>query len=562
VTAALSRRLLWIALRTLFPAALCLAGGCGAVSDGGAGAPPPPSAPSIKVGTELAAQQVLTRTLSAEVDSLDPALVAGTTTQYVLDDLFEGLTVLSADAKVQPGAASSWEISADGKLWTFHLRPSARWSNGEPVTAQDFVYGWRHTVDPKTGASYAQAVAPVEHALEIAEGKRPLTDLGVEAVDAHTLRVQLSEPAPYFAAMLANGWMFPEYEPVVSRYGDAWTQPEHIVSNGPFRLRERVIGSRLTLDRNPYYWDAEHVKLSRVTYLVIDDRNAQAQRFLAGQVDFVDTFPTTERPWLMQQLGDQVVEAPYFGTLMLGLNMQKPPFKDNRALRLALSLAIDRDMIVEHILNGVGYSAFSIMPPLEGYEQQVPDWARLSTAQRHQRARELYRQAGYSAQHPLRAELACGSGDQLTVLLYEAVAAMWRELLGAQVTLHTEEFKILLQNNHLHQHLLFHNAWIGDYPDPFTFMQQDTTGFDLNYTGYSNPQFDQLIARAQRESDNVQRYRLFEQAERMLNDEAVNIPVYFYSVRHLIKPYLKGWVANSTDRNLSRYMYLLQHDGS
>jgi len=514
------------------------------------------------VGTALAAQQVLTRTLSAEVDSLDPALSASTYSQYVDDDLFEGLTVLSADAKVQPGVASSWEISADGKIWTFHLRPSARWSNGEPLTAQDFVFGWRHTVDPKTGAQYAQAVAPVEHALEIATGKRPLTDLGVEAIDAHTLRVRLSEPAPYFAVMLTDGWMYPAYAPVISRYGDAWTQPAHIVSNGPFRLRERVIGSRLTLERNPYYWDAQNVKLSRVNYLVIDDRNVQAQRFLAGQVDFVDTFSAAERPWLFQQLGNQVVEAPYFATLMLGLNMQKPPFKDNRALRLALNLAIDRDMIVQHILEGVGYQAFSLMPPLDGYEQQIPDWAHLSATQRHQRARELYREAGYSEQRPLRLELACGSGDALTVLLYEAVVAMWREVLGAQVTLHTEEFKVLLQNSHLHQHLLFHNSWTGDYPDPFTFMQLETTGFDLNYGGYSNLQYDQLIAQAQRESDNALRYRLFEQAERMLNDEAVNIPVYYYSVRHLIKPYVKGWVANSTDRNLSRYMYLLQHDGS
>jgi oligopeptide transport system substrate-binding protein len=545
-------------LRALPLLAALLLAACGGSSQGTAGVHPA----AISVGTTLAAEQVLSRAEDSEPDSLDPALVAGTSTQYILDDLFEGLTTLSADGHVAPGVAASWDVSADGKTWVFHLRPEARWSNGAPLTAQDFVNGWRHTVDPHTGASYAQAVAPVENAYEIATGKRPLGDLGAEAVDEHTLRVRLSEPAPYFAYLLSNGWMYPIYEPALKQFGDQWTQTGHFVSNGPFRLVEHVIGNRIVMERNPYYWDAQHVALTRVIHYVVEDRNTQAQRFMAGQVQYISTFPTPELPWLKQQLGDQVVTGPYFGTMMIGMNMKQEPFRSNRKLRQALVVAIDSEMIATHVLNSAGFAAFTMMPALEGYTPQTPDWARLPAAERHALARRLYREAGYSDAHPLRTEMAIPSGDAVSELEYEAMAAMWREVLGAEVSLHAEEFKILLQDNHLHKNVLFHNAWIGDYPDPYTFMQLYTTGFDMNYGDYSNRQYDALIAQAQHEPDNARRYRLFEQAERLLNDDAAYIAVTYYSTRHLIKPYLKGWVSNNVDRNLSRYMYLLEHQGS
>jgi oligopeptide transport system substrate-binding protein len=556
IRAARGARCAAIASIAAIAAAVCI--GC----DDKGGARPAVRAQAITVGTALAAEQVLTRSLDAAPSTLDPSLATDVYAQCVLDDLFEGLTTQSPDGHIVPGVASSWDVSADGKIWLFHLRPTARWSNGEPLTARDFVYAWRRTVDPRTAASYAQSVAPVENAFEIATGKRPVTDLGVEALDAHTLRVRLSAPAPYFPAVLADAWMYPQYEPAIKRYGDDWTRPEHIVGNGPFTLREHVVGNRLTLERSPYYWDAAAVKLNRVVYDIIDDRNAQAQRFLAGQLQFVYTFPTTDRPWLAQQLGDQVVTGPVFSTLMVGFNMQKPPFQHNRALRLALAMAFDRNMIAQHVLYGAGYPTSSIMPPLEGYEQQLPDWAGLPAPQRYALARRLYHEAGYSVQHPLQVEMTYPSGDPVTELVYEALAGMWRESLGAEVTLHPEEFKVLLQNNRLHQNLLFHNGWFGDFPDPYTFMQLYTSGFDLNYNGYSNPRYDALVEAAGHEPDNDKRYRLFEQAERMLNDEAINVPVYYYASRHLIKPYVKGWASNSFDRNLSRYMYLLEHKGN
>lgn len=518
-------------------------------------------AATIRVGTALAAEQVLSRTIDSAPSSLDPSLVTDVPAQHVLDDLFEGLVRLSSDGRAVPGVAASWETSADGLTWIFHLRPEARWSNGAPLVAADFVYGWRRTVDPRTAASYAQAVAPVLNAFDIATGKRPVEELGVEALDAHTLRVRLSEPTPFLPFLLTNAWMDPLYRPVIEQYGDDWTRPGHIVSNGAFVVRENVIGSRLTLERNPHYWGAGEVRLTRVIYYALEDRNAQSQRYLAGQVQFVETIPSTDIPWLRRELGDQVVIRPYFGTFLIGVNDLQPPFAGNPKLRLALSMALDRETLTEKVVNGAGFPAYTLVPPLEGYEQPLPDWARLPKEQRHALARRLYREAGYTPARPLRAELVITAGDPVTTLTYEAVCAMWRTVLGAEIGLHPEEFKVLLQNNRLHQNILFHNAWIGDYPDPYTFMQLFKTGFDLNYGAYSRPAYDALLARAARLTTNAERYRVYEEAERFLNEDGALIPLYYYAVRHLVKPYLRGFAPDIVDRNPSRDMYLLEHDG-
>jgi oligopeptide transport system substrate-binding protein len=521
----------------------------------------PPLA-DIHVGTQLAAEQVLSRTLDSAPPLLDPSLVTDVPTQFIMDDLFEGLTTLAPDGSVVPGVASSWDISADGLTWVFHLRPQARWSDGSALSAADFVYAWRRTVDPATRAEYAQALAPILHGMEIATGVLPPSALGVSALDAHTLRVQLGAPTPYLPQLLTNMYMQPLREAVIHRYGDAWTRPANMVSDGPFVLRENVIGSRVSLDKNPYYWDAAHVKLQRVIYYVVDDRAAQAQRFLAGQVQFIETFPTTDLPFLRSRLGDQVVVAPYFGTYRIGFNVTRPPFKDNRALRLALDLAVDREMIAQHVLNGAGFPAYTLTPPLTGYPAPIPAWAQLSRSARHALARRYYREAGYSAARPLRAELSISSGDPVTTLTYEAVVAMWRETLGAEVSLHQLEFKILLQERRLKKPALFHDAWIGDYLDPFTFLELMSTGFELNNSGYSNPIYDGLLEQARAQPRISERYRYLAAAEQVLNDDAAYIPIYYYSVRHLVKPYLKGWAPNILDRNLSRYMYLLEHEGN
>jgi oligopeptide transport system substrate-binding protein len=548
--------------RVLSACAACLLAGCGnidAPSSASGAAPAAAAAPSIAVGAALAAQQTLARGLDDMPRSLDPLLVNDVPGQRVADDLFEGLTRADIDGKAVPGVAASWESSTDGKTWVFHLRPDARWSNGAAVSAADFVYAWRREVDPRTGAPYAEGLAPIENALAIAAGSKPVDTLGVEALDARTLRVRLQGPTPYLLDLLALQYLYPVYAPAIRQFADAWVRPEHIVSNGPFVLRENVIGSRITLEKNDKYWDAAQVRLRRVTYYVLPSRADQAARYLADDLDWTDSFAANQRNWLKSIVGDQVVNSPYFGAYFLGMNVQLPPFKDNVPLRQALLLALDREPLVRYMRQGMYEPAYTWMPPLPGYPLTVPDWQRLGDDARHALARRLYAQAGYSAQHPLRITLYIPSQDGDSHHFFEAITASWFSILGAQVQLYEEEFKVLAQERSLHKLPLFYDAWIGDYPDPYTFMQIRYSGNGNNNAAYSNPAFDQLIDAAGQEPDNVRRYALFQQAERLLDDDAPYIPLYYYATRHLVKPYLRGWQSNVMDRNLSRYMYLLEH---
>lgn len=516
---------------------------------------------SISVGTALAAAQSLARTLDDAPRSLDPQLTTDIPSQRVLDDLFEGLATLGLDGSPVPGAAASWQQSADGRTWVFHLRPDARWSNGEPLTAADFVYSWRREVDPRTGAGYAQALAPIVNALDIALGRKPPDTLGVEANDAHTLTVHLAAPTPYLLELLVQNYLYPVYRPAIERYGDDWVRPGHLVGNGAFALQEEVIGNRISLQPNPYYWDASHVRLRSVVYYTMPDRAQAVLRYLAGDVQFTDSFAASQRPWLKQVLGDQVVNAPWLGIYMLAFNFQLPPFRDNPALRQALILAIDRAALTRYLKYDMYVPADTLMPPLAGYRPRHPEWASLSSAQRESLARRRYREAGYSAQHPLRIDISTSVQGADERHYFEAVAAMWHSVLGAEVGLDESEYKVMSQNRELHRLPLFLDSWIGDFADPVNFLQLFYGSSSLNYGQYRNARFDALLDRAAQEPDNDARFRLLEQAETQLNEDGAYVPLYYYATRHLVKPYVKGWQSNLMDRNLSRYLYVLEHQG-
>ncbi|HMI36524.1 MAG TPA: ABC transporter substrate-binding protein, partial [Steroidobacteraceae bacterium] len=290
------------------------------------------------------------------------------------------------------------------------------------------------------------------------------------------------------------------------------------------------------------------------------DRAAQTDRFFAGDLAFTDSFSAEQTAWLRQRLGDQVVSGPYLGNFVLGLNVVRPPFAGNRSLRLALTLAVDREPLVRYVRQGLYLPAYTPTPPLPGYRAPVPQWAGLPEAQRHALARQYYTAAGYSAQRPLHVELHYPT-DSDNRRTYEAVAAMWRANLGAEVSTYNEEFRVQLNERHLKKLSLFHFAWIGDYPDPFTFLQLFQTGFGYNDGGYSNPDYDALLNAAGNEADAARRYDELAQAEALLNADVSCIPLYYYATRHLIKPYVRGWTSNIQDRNLSQYMYLLDHQG-
>lgn len=537
------------------PAALLIGwlAGCSAQAGGSGGLEQ-----QLRAGTAASAGQVLARTVDDEPRSLDPALAGDEPSQRVLDDLFEGLTTVDIDGRTVPGVAASWQQSADGLTWTFHLRAQARWSNGAPVTAQDFIYAWRRLVDPHTGALYAQALAPLRNAQQIAAGEASPETLGAQAADAHTLILQLVTPTPYLLDLVSQPYLYPEYPPAVEQYGERWTDPGHLVSNGPFQLTERVIDNRIVLERNPRYWDLAAVHLQRVVYYVLPDRSVQVQRFLAGDVQWTDSFAANEYAYLRGRVGSQLVTSPYLGTYKLDFNFDRPPFRDNWPLREALVLAIDREALV-HAMRPFYQPAYTLMPPLPGYQQPQPAWRRLSRAARHALARALYRRAGYSDRDPLRVDIDTSVQGADERHFYEAVAASWQSVLGAQVHVDEREFKVLIQERQLHTLPLVHGAWLGDYLDPYTFLQLYYRGNGNNYADYANAAYDALIDRAAAERDTARRYALFAQAERMLNADAAYVPLYYYATRHLVKPFVRGWHSNIMDRNLSRYMIVLGH---
>jgi oligopeptide transport system substrate-binding protein len=339
----------------------------------------PVAAQAITVSSDLAPDQVINRHLETDPRTLDPSLSEDVVGQIVLEDLFEGLTTVAIDGSIIPGVATSWETSADGKTWTFHLRKDARWSNGEPVTAEDFVYAWRREVDPATASEYSQALAPIENAMEIANGKMPIDKLGVESMGPQTLVVHLQAPTPYLLALVGNNYLYPLYASAVKQWGDAWTQPSHMISNGPFVLSDRVLNGHITLLKNSHYWDASHVRLSRVNYVVVEDSTAAMNQYLAGDLDLTDRLPGPEKDRLQQVLGDQVVLSPYFATAIFSLNVGKQPFVNNPKLRVALSAAVDRDTFVKYVMHGIGVPAYNLMPPLKGYAPAIPDWAKMTT---------------------------------------------------------------------------------------------------------------------------------------------------------------------------------------
>jgi oligopeptide transport system substrate-binding protein len=343
----------------VFAAASFVLTGCGGGEGGGASGGPIGGAS----GTELAEVQVLHLGNGAEIQTLDPHRNQEVPGSNVSRDLFEGLINESPKGDPVAGGAESWTISPDGKTYVFTLRRNARWSNGEPVTAKDFVYGFRRSIDPATLSRYSFILSPIVNADEISAGKLAPAELGVRAVDDYTVEIRLTNPTPYFLGLLAHSSTYPLHRASVETHGDQFTRPGNLVSNGAFQLADWVVQSHIRVVRNTHYWDNEHTRLDEVWFYPTEDLSAELQRYRAGELDQTYWIPTGQIDWIRENLPDELIIAPYLGSYYYGFNLTRPPFKDNLNLRRALSLAVNRDVIVDQVLGAGQLSAYGWVPP-------------------------------------------------------------------------------------------------------------------------------------------------------------------------------------------------------
>ncbi len=442
-----------------------------------------------------------------------------------------------------PAAATAWTASADGRTYTFHLRSGARWSNGEPLVAADFVAGLRRLTDPTTASPYAQVVEAIAHARDVITGRLPTAELGVSAPDDATVVVTVESPTPYLPALLSHPSTGPVHRPTLARYGPASARPGIMVSNGAFVLQEWVPGSGVILERNRHYWNDAATRLDAVRFLSIADENAELTRYRAGELDITNVVPRDELEWIRANLPGELHISPQLTTYAYAFNLDRPLFADVR-LRRALSMVVDRDLLAREVLRAGEQPAYGWVPVgIHDYTPQSFDYRALTRLERIARGRQLYAQAGYSRQRPVRFELRYNSSevnDRLAV----AIASMWKDALGVEVRLAAEEFKSLLHDIDRRDVDMFVASWSADYNDAYAFAQYLKSDFGVNLPHYRSAEYDALLDQASSSVDTKRRRALLEQAERVALRDQPLIPIYFYVNKHLVKPRVAGWYDN------------------
>jgi len=503
-----------------------------------------------------ASDAILVRGGGPEPDSLDPQKARGFEAQSILRDLCEGLTTLDKKAGVAPGVARSWNASRDGLTYTFDLRRDARWSNGDPVVAADFVAALRRLVDPATGSAYAQYIDVIAHVSDIVAGRSSVDTLGVAAPDEQTVVITLAAPAPYLPTLLSHPSTCPVHQPTLRQHPEAIARPGTMVNNGAFVLKEWVPGAYILALRNPHYWNDAATRLAGVRYLLIPDENAELARYRGGELQVTFVVPRGQFDWIRANLAAELHVSPQLSTYYYGFNLRRAPFKDQPQLRRALSLVIDREKLTRLVLRVGELPAYGWVPPgMDNYTSQSFDYAQLPMATRIAEAQRLYHESGYSREKPLAFELRYNAGEVHTKLAV-AIASMWKEALGVEVRLTQVEFKSLLQDIDRGDVEMFRSSWIGDYNDAYTFAQVLKSDFGVNLPHYDSPRYDALLHSAVLQQDPLQRGALLEEAERVMLADHPLLPLYFYVNKHLVKPEVLGWYDNVMNVVYSRDLAL------
>jgi oligopeptide transport system substrate-binding protein len=495
---------------------------------------------------------VLNRGNGVEPKSLDPAVIDGIWEGQIAGDMLLGLTTEDAESRPIPGAAESWETSSDGLTWTFRLRDHT-WSDGVPVTAEDFTFSWRRILDPKTAAPYAYYLYPIKNAREVNTGRQPLTALGVAAPDAKTLVVTLENPLPFMAEFLTHQTMHPVARHVAEAKGAEWARPGNYVSNGAYVLKEWVPNDHVTLVKNPRFYDAANVKIDVVNYYPTQDAEAAIRRLRAGELDTQDPIPPLQIDFLRANMADALKIAPTLTINYASINISRKPLDDVR-IREALNLAVERETLVERIIKLGDLPAYNMIPPgTANYPGGVEmRFKTLPFEQRLARAQELMRAAGYTPERPLRIRLATTT-NAVTRQTIAPLQEMWRRIYVA-IDVDQTDTQINYQKLEDGDFDVGTAVWIADYNDPSNFLDVLRTGGGNNYSRYSNPKFDALLDQATTERDLAKRGQILAQAEQMMLDEYPLVFVRFQTQPVIVQPYVKGWVPSNKQLNRTRWL--------
>ena len=515
------------------------------------------SGAAATAATPVGPRTVLNFGNGTEPQDLDPQIVTGVPENKIVNALFEGLVAEGpSGADTVGGVAERWDISEDGRTYTFHLRADAKWSNGDPVTAQDFVASYKRILTPALASEYAYKLHPAVGAEDYNKGR--LTDfskVGFKAVDARTLVVTLNNRTPFLIEAMKHYSWFPVHIPTVEKFGGlvrkgtAWTRPENMVGNGPFVLKEWRPNQRIVVTRSPTYWDRATVKLDTINFMPTESIDTQERMFRTGQVDKTNELPNTKIDTYKREFPESYRQEPYYGVYFFRFNVTKPPLNDKR-VRRALALAIDRESIVRNVTRGGQTPAYNFTPPSPKFKSEARIAGDLAEAKR------LLAEAGFPE----------GRGFPQVSILYntsenhraiaEAIQQMWRTRLGVDIGLTNQEWKVYLDSQDTLAFDIARAGWIADYVDPNTFMDMWRTGGGNNDTGWSNATYDALLDESAKVSSDAERFAIYQKLEAMLADEVPIMPLYFYTRVFAMNPKLR-FVPNVIDNRSWKYVEFL-----
>ncbi len=515
------------------------------------------SAATVPPGVQLAAKQEFVRSNGSEPETLDPALAESVGANQITRDLFEGLTATDSSGQTVPGVAESWK-QTNATTWVFTLRKNALFSNGDPITADDFVYGWRRYLDPKTASPYATTLAPfVLNGMEVAEGKKPVTDLGVRALGKNQLEVKTPFPVAFMLDLVSNTQFAPINKAVIEKFGKDWTKPGNLVGNGAFVMKDWRVNSMVVLEKNPKYWDAKAVVLNKVSFLAVEDSNADVKLFQSGESELAYGLPPGSfEQWKKSNPAD-IKNGPMLGLRFYALNNKDPLMKDVR-VRKALSMVIDRDILANKITADGQLPAYGvIVKGVAGADVSTYDWAAWPMDKRVAEAKKLLAEAGVKPGSKL---MFTYNTDEYHKKMAIFAASEWKTKLGLETEMDNLEFKVLLKKRHDGEFQIARHGWIADYNDATTFLTLVQCDSDANDNKNCNRKAEDLINQGNQSTDPEKRRALLTSAARLIMEDYPMIPLLQYTLPRLVKSYVGGYFeSNPMDRFRSKDFYIIKH---